>query len=133
MQHLLRPSTTTPKTETIIQPIFEEAIKSFAELRGDWMRRSLGVMVNRVDEVDEGGIWEGGRGREKVRVLVGLWEVLVVILEVSQRPLLGRKLSSNRPRLSSLLLFSPIIPRPPSSHSLSPSPSHWPLIPSNPH
>lgn len=47
------------------------------------MERSLGGMVGRVDDVDEGGIWEGGRGREKVKGLVGLWEVLVVVAEVS--------------------------------------------------
>lgn len=83
MQSILHPSNSTPKTQSIIQPIFDGAMASFAELRGEWIRRSLGVMVNRVEEVDEGGIWEGGRGREKVRGLVGLWELLVIILEVS--------------------------------------------------
>lgn len=46
------------------------------------MKRSLGGMVNRVEEIDEGGIWEGGRAREKVKGLIGLWDVMVVILEV---------------------------------------------------
>jgi exocyst complex protein 7 len=73
---------TTPKTVSVIQPMFDDCMSQFANLRGEWMKRSLGVMVNRVDEIDEGGIWEGGRAREKVRGLISLWEVMVVILEV---------------------------------------------------
>jgi hypothetical protein len=40
-------------------------------------------MVSRVEEIDEGGIWEAGRGKEKVKGLVGLWDVLLVVTEVS--------------------------------------------------
>jgi hypothetical protein len=58
-------------------------MNDFAALRGDWMKRSLGGLVSRIEEIDEGGIWEGGRGREKVRGLVDMWEVMIVILEVS--------------------------------------------------
>ena len=83
IQKILHPSKPNPKTETIVQPIFDEAMRTFADLRGEWLKRGLSVMMNRVEEVDEGGIWEGGRGRGKVRGLVGLWEVLVIILEVS--------------------------------------------------
>jgi hypothetical protein len=38
--------------------------------------------VSRVEEIDEGGIWEAGRGKEKVKGLVGLWDVLLVVTEV---------------------------------------------------
>ena len=82
MQKLIHPAEATPKTQTIVQPIFDQAMSTFADLRGDWLRRTLGAMVNKVEEVDEGGIWEGGRGKEKVRGLVGLWEVMVIMLEV---------------------------------------------------
>ena len=58
-------------------------MNDFAALRGDWMKRSLGGLVSRIEEVDEGGIWEGSRGREKVRGLVDLYEVMIVVLEVS--------------------------------------------------
>ncbi len=66
-------------------------------------------MVNRVDELDEGGIWEGGRGRDKVRGLVGLWEVLVVILEVRDpiSKLLGELTPDRRKHYSSLLSSLP--------------------------
>lgn len=46
------------------------------------MCKTLGGMVSRVEEVDEGGIWEGGRGREKVRALGACWEVALVLVEV---------------------------------------------------
>ena len=134
IRQILHPSQPTPKTETIVQPIFDQAMASFAELRGEWMRRSLGVMVGRVEELDEGGIWEGGRGREKVRGLVGLWEVLVVVLEVS---LSGHwsswKLTSNRRRLSSSPLSFQMLLHPTFSHSPSLTPLHWSPSPSSPH
>lgn len=80
---ILSPSQATPKTDSVARPVFADAMKDFAAMRGDWMKRSLGGLVSRIEEVDEGGIWEGGRGREKVRGLVDLWEVMIVILEVS--------------------------------------------------
>lgn len=46
------------------------------------MRRSMNVLIARVDEIDEGGIWEGGRGKEKASGLMDLWELLLVVLEV---------------------------------------------------
>ena len=48
------------------------------------MRRSLSGMVSRIEEIDEGGIWEGGRGGEKVRALVDLCELLIIIMEVGE-------------------------------------------------
>ena len=73
--------------------MFDDSMANFASQRGEWMKRSLGSMVNRVDEIDEGGIWEGGRAREKVRGLISLWEVMVVMLEVCQEALLWVALS----------------------------------------
>ncbi|WVQ98552.1 hypothetical protein IAU59_005678 [Kwoniella sp. CBS 9459] len=74
-------SSPTPKTTSIIQPIWDAALVSFAELRGEWICRSLSGMIARVEEIDEGGIWSGGRGREKVQGLSGLWESLLVFAE----------------------------------------------------
>lgn len=72
-----------PKAVSVVQPMFSDGMMKFANLRGEWMKRSLGGMVNRVEEIDEGGIWESGRAREKVRGLIDLWEVMVVVVEVS--------------------------------------------------
>jgi exocyst complex protein 7 len=83
MTSMLHPTPPTPKTASIIEPIFDDTIATFAEMRGEWISRSFSGMIARVDEVDEGGIWEGGRGNDKVRSLVGLWEGLTVITEVS--------------------------------------------------
>lgn len=66
-----------------MRPIFDKAMADFARLRGDWIRRSLNRMVVKVEEIDEGGIW-AGRGTEKVRGLVDLWEAMIVVIEVSQ-------------------------------------------------
>jgi exocyst complex protein 7 len=81
---ILAPSNPTPKTELLVSPIFDEAMGGFAAMRGDWMRRSLSGMVSRIEEIDEGGIWEGGRGGEKVRALVDLCELLIIIMEVGE-------------------------------------------------
>jgi len=70
-------------TQSIIQPIFDETIASLANLRGEWMVKSLRAMLVRVEEVDEGGIWEGGRGKEKVAALIDLWDAMPVMAEVS--------------------------------------------------
>jgi exocyst complex protein 7 len=70
-------------TQTIIQPIFDETISSFASMRGYWMVKSFRAMLVRVEEVDEGGIWEGGRGKEKVAALIDLWDAMPVMAEVS--------------------------------------------------
>ena len=40
-------------------------------------------MVSHIEEIDEGGIWEASRGQDKVKGLVQLWEVMVIIMEVS--------------------------------------------------
>jgi len=70
-------------TQSIIQPIFDETIASLANLRGEWMVKSFRAMLVRVEEVDEGGIWEGGRGKEKVAALIDLWDAMPVMAEVS--------------------------------------------------
>ena len=70
-------------TQSIIQPIFDETIASLANLRGEWMVKSFRAMLVRVEEVDEGGIWEGGRGKEKVAALIDLWDAMPVMTEVS--------------------------------------------------
>ncbi|ORY27086.1 Cullin repeat-like-containing domain protein [Naematelia encephala] len=80
---ILNPRKSTPKTSSIIEPIMENATSAFAEMRGEWIKRSLSGMMTRVEEVDEGGIWEGDRGREKVKGLIGLCEVVIVVAEVS--------------------------------------------------
>ena len=84
MDKILGSPETIPKTISLVQPMFDDSMTNFASQRGEWMKRSLGSMVNRVDEIDEGGIWEGGRAREKVRGLISLWEVMVVMLEVCE-------------------------------------------------
>jgi exocyst complex protein 7 len=70
-------------TQSIIRPIFDETIASLANLRGEWMVKSFRAMLVRVEEVDEGGIWEGGRGKEKVAALIDLWDAMPVMTEVS--------------------------------------------------
>ncbi|WVQ78246.1 hypothetical protein IAT38_000329 [Cryptococcus sp. DSM 104549] len=76
----LFPPNPTPKTAGIIQPIFEDAVTKFAALRGDWICRSLSGLASRVEEADEGGIWENG-GREKVGGLVTMWEAVLAAAE----------------------------------------------------
>lgn len=46
------------------------------------MVKSFSGMLSKVDEVDEGGIWEGGRGKEKVAALVDLWDAIPLLTEV---------------------------------------------------
>lgn len=70
-------------TQTIIQPIFDDTMAAFAQNRGEWMVKSFSGMLSKVDEVDEGGIWEGGRGKEKVAALVDLWDAIPLLTEVS--------------------------------------------------
>ncbi|WVW83405.1 hypothetical protein I302_105424 [Kwoniella bestiolae CBS 10118] len=74
-------SSTTPKTSSIIQPIWDQTLRTFAEMRGEWICRCLSGLISKVDEADGGGIWADGRGKEKVRGLVGLWESLLSIVE----------------------------------------------------
>lgn len=83
MLSLVHPSSPQPKTESIIQPLYGDMVRSFADVRADGINRSMTHLLARVDEIDEGGIWEGGRGREKARGLIGLWDALIVIAEVS--------------------------------------------------
>ncbi|OCF55156.1 hypothetical protein L486_07267 [Kwoniella mangroviensis CBS 10435] len=71
----------TPKTLSIIQPIWDQTINTFAEMRGEWMCRCLSGLITKVEEADEGGIWADGRGREKVKGLTGLWEGLLSLVE----------------------------------------------------
>lgn len=47
------------------------------------MVKSFSSMLSKVEEVDEGGIWEGGRGKEKVAALVDLWDAMPIFTEVS--------------------------------------------------
>jgi hypothetical protein len=63
--------------------MFENALSEYGTQRGEWICSSLEGMVSRVEEIDEGGIWEAGRGKEKAKGLVGLWDVLLVVTEVS--------------------------------------------------
>ncbi|GFZ46609.1 hypothetical protein JCM24511_03829 [Saitozyma sp. JCM 24511] len=79
--HPASPRPALPKTESLLAPRYAELISSFADMRGEWMRKSLGVLLGRVEEVDEGGIWEMGRGREKAGGLVALWEGMIVLTE----------------------------------------------------
>lgn len=46
------------------------------------MVKSFRSMLVRVEEVDEGGIWEGGRGKEKVAALIDLWDAMPIMAEV---------------------------------------------------
>lgn len=83
MLSLVHPSSPHPKTESIVEPMYDDMIRSFASLRAEGISHSLDVLLGRVEEIDEGGIWEGGRGREKARGLTGLWDALIVLAEVS--------------------------------------------------
>ena len=59
------------------------------------MKKSLNSMISRIEEIDEGGIWESSRGTEKVRGIIDLWEVLIIIVEVC---IPGRYPSDARPK-----------------------------------
>jgi hypothetical protein len=39
-------------------------------------------MLAKVDEVDEGGIWQGGKGGEKARLVGDLWDAMSIVVEV---------------------------------------------------
>lgn len=82
MTAYLNPAEPTPKTLSIIQPIFEGAISQFATLRGDWMCRSMNGLLIKVEEADEGGIWEGQGGRGKVGNIMNIWEAIMHAAEV---------------------------------------------------
>ena len=76
------------------------------------MRRSMGGMVSHVEEIDEGGIWEASRGQDKVEGLMGLWQVMIIIMEVSSdRP----SLSPNSPHQAETLLINTLFPTQPPS------------------
>lgn len=83
----LNPANPTPKTLSIIQPIFEDAVSQFARLRGDWMCRSLNALAIKVEEADEGGIWENQGGRGKVGNIMSIWEAIMHAAEVSLIPM----------------------------------------------
>ncbi|EIW68795.1 hypothetical protein M231_06865 [Tremella mesenterica] len=67
------------RTREIALGVMENTVRSFAEIRVDWIRRSLSAMLAKVEEVDGDGIWEVGK--EKVGALVKLWEVLLPVME----------------------------------------------------
>jgi hypothetical protein len=83
LQQYTDPRSPHKKTQELALPQRDQLVRGLADIRGEWLRRTLGPIVARVDEVDEGGIWEGGRGREKVKAITTCWEVLLVLIEVS--------------------------------------------------
>ncbi|WWC61383.1 uncharacterized protein I303_103966 [Kwoniella dejecticola CBS 10117] len=98
---ILYPANPTPKTASIVQPIWDQTIATFGDMRGDWLCRCLSGLITRVEESDEGGIWAEGRGREKVQSLLGCWESLLSLVE-AETLLITTLFPSNPP--SSLLL-----------------------------
>ncbi|ODN84885.1 hypothetical protein L202_00737 [Cryptococcus amylolentus CBS 6039] len=78
---LLYPAAETPKTATVLNPSYEDAISKLAGIRGEWICRSMSSLVSKVEEADEGGIWEGHSGREKVESILRLWEVIIHVAE----------------------------------------------------
>ncbi|XAO24207.1 hypothetical protein I312_103002 [Cryptococcus bacillisporus CA1280] len=104
----LSPANPTPKTLSIIQPIFEDAISQFATIRGDWMCRSMNALLIEVEEADEGGIWEGKGGRGKVGNIMNIWEAIMHAAE--GETMLAEALFPNHPPQSILTqtLASPL-------------------------
>ncbi|OXB39264.1 hypothetical protein J007_00940 [Cryptococcus neoformans] len=104
----LNPANPAPKTLSIIQPIFEDAISQFARLRGDWVCRSLSALAVKVEEVDEGGVWEGQSGRGKVGNIMSIWEAIMHAAE--GETMLAESLFPNHPPQTILTqtLTSPI-------------------------
>ncbi|WVR04979.1 hypothetical protein IAU60_001991 [Kwoniella sp. DSM 27419] len=98
----------TPKTASIIEPMWSDTLRSFGDMRGDWICRSLNGMIGRVEEIDEGGIWQGGRSKDKIKGLVGLWDSLLLVAEAET--LLITTLFPSRPPPSLILstLSSPL-------------------------
>ena len=74
------PHKAMPRSESLFQPRFDDMISQFASIRGEWVCRSLSPMMSRLEELDEGGIWDG-QVEAKVEALVNLWEVMLVVIE----------------------------------------------------
>jgi hypothetical protein len=111
----------------MIQPILDETLNSFAKMRGEWMVSSFRPMLARVEEVDEGGIWEGGRGKEKVAALIDLWDAMPIMAEVkSSRHSKGAELTheTGRDITCHLSLPKPSTPESPSRYPWAPHLCH---------
>ncbi|KAK4687879.1 exocyst complex component 7, partial [Tremellales sp. Uapishka_1] len=115
MLKLLHPSVPTPKTESLITPMFDKMVSEFSVSEGDWLRRGLDAMVAHVDEIDEGGIWEDGRGSEKVEGLLGLWEGMMVLVEVSFWDMYPSRSNANGLQAETLLITTLFPNHPPGS------------------
>lgn len=83
MQKQLFPANPASRVQTVIQPLYQDMLAQFASIRSDWIKRSFGSMLSKLEEVDEGGIWQGGRGREKTQLHGRLWDAMGVVAEVS--------------------------------------------------
>jgi hypothetical protein len=58
-------------------------VRRLADTRGNVLSGVLAPLARRVDEVQERGIWEGGKGEEKtVREFGRVWEVMEILIEV---------------------------------------------------
>lgn len=73
------PDQPTPKTTQVLQPILNDCIADLAAARGDWIRRSLTAVSAHVDEAGTGNY--EGRGSEKVRLVMKLWDSYLVAAE----------------------------------------------------
>ncbi|WWC69690.1 uncharacterized protein I206_103633 [Kwoniella pini CBS 10737] len=100
---ILYPQNPTPKTSSIVQPIWDQTIATFGDMRGDWLCRCLSRLISRLEESDEGGIWSEGRGREKVQGLTVCWESLLSLVE-AETLLITTLFPSNPP--TNLLQFT---------------------------
>ncbi|BEJ18229.1 hypothetical protein CspHIS471_0705060 [Cutaneotrichosporon sp. HIS471] len=72
---LVEPAQPTPRATEIFTPMLGRAINALGDIRGDWLRRSLGPLARQVEEAP--GTWNGLDG-DKVRLAVCLWDAYLV-------------------------------------------------------
>ncbi|GMK59487.1 hypothetical protein CspeluHIS016_0800930 [Cutaneotrichosporon spelunceum] len=72
---LVEPTEPTPRASEILTPMLGRAINTLGEIRGDWLRRSLGPLAREVEEAP--GTWNGLDG-DKVRLSTRLWDAYLV-------------------------------------------------------
>jgi exocyst complex protein 7 len=81
ISNLFAPNNSNPKTRSVLDRQHEQAMSEFSHQRGEWIRKSISSLASKVEEADEGGIWEGSSGG-KVKLLMAMWEALTVAMEV---------------------------------------------------
>jgi len=76
---LAYPEPPTPRAAQVITPIMDELIADVAQIRGDWLRKSMSGLATRVEEADA-TVYEG-RGGEKVRLCMKMWDTFLTVCE----------------------------------------------------